>query len=112
MKKQVIFSILFLSWISGVSLACFFHPVPDYQSTENHSSSISLDESPKVHQILNSGFGVTFGDHSVNFSAFVQENVFFLNDAFELLTQSIGKSAEIRPHFNSRILLAAFFETW
>jgi hypothetical protein len=112
MKKQVIFSFLFLSWISGISLTCLFPPVPDYQSSERNSSFLSIDASPEMHQILNPSFGVSFGELGINISDFVQKDFFILNRAFDLLIESICKSAEICSLFDSRILLAPFFETW
>jgi len=73
---------------------------------------ISIDASPEVHQILNPSFGVTFGEQEINLSDFVQKDLFILNRALDLLIESIGKSAEICSLFDSRILLAPFFETW
>ena len=112
MKKQVIFSFLFLSWISGISLVCIFPPVPDYQSGERNSSFLTIDANPEVHQILNPSYGVSFGEQGINLSDFVQKDLFQLDRVLDLLMESIGKSAEICSLFDSRILLAPFFETW
>ncbi|WP_332914403.1 hypothetical protein [Algoriphagus boritolerans] len=63
MNNQVCFTLLFLSWIAGLSLICLFPPIPDYQIDGDGSGSISQEGIPELNQratSLTSTFPIDF----------------------------------------------------
>lgn len=112
MKKQLLFTLLFLSWISGLFLICLFPPIPDYQVEGKSSGSISQDVLPELNQRNISLAGISQIEMGIEF--------------LELVSRS-GCNQEMKPFFrlkkegfliqtpfffNTRLLFKAFFETW
>lgn len=112
MKKQALFTLLFLSWVVGLSLICRFPPIPDYHVSDQNSGSISQDAFPELHQRNTSLTGISqiylgmelqglAADFQFNFK--VKESSLFENKLNLYPTASF---------FNTILLLEAFFETW
>jgi hypothetical protein len=112
MKKQVICSLLILSWISGISLTCIFPPVPDFQANTKSSSFLSVDASPEVYQISNPNFRSTHGDQGFSLLSFLVGNSGFQSRGRIKVFNSTGGLDEIPSLFDTKILIEAFFETW
>lgn len=112
MNKQSIFTLLFSSWIFGISLICLFPPIPDYSYSENDPSYLSQDELPELNQRnsihsyfihLDSGLEFIESEFDLQFKQILHQS-FFLNKKIDRLHPS--------SYFNTFLLFKAFFETW
>lgn len=112
MNKQSLFTLLFSSWIFGISLICLFPPIPDYSYSENALGYLSQDEIPEINQRnsiqsyffhLDSGFEFLESEFDFNFKQRLHQSL-FLNKENDRLHAS--------SYFNTILLFKAFFETW
>lgn len=112
MNKQVLFSILFLSWIAGISLICMFPPIPDYQVDGKDSGSISQDVLPELHQRNTSVASTSQVDLAIELLGLASD--FYFNPQIYFLFLSVNWDCfiQIASFFNTRLLFKAFFETW
>lgn len=112
MKKQILFKVLFLSWLSGIFLICLFPPIPDFQLEHEGESFISQDSLPEFHQRNTSQskvFQVDLGFELQGDLPFRLSGFQSLHSNFDIVKQVLR---QIYPLFNVRVLFKAFFETW
>lgn len=112
MNKNFLFTLLFLSWIAGLSLICVFPPIPDYQVDGESSGSISQDVLPELHQRNNSLVGIFQLELGIELMGIASDFDFNSGIDFEFLPVKGDCFAQITSHFNTRLLFKAFFETW
>lgn len=112
MIKKSLFTLLFSSWIFGISLICLFPPVPDYHSPDHNSGYLSQDAFPEIHQRNVSQTGLVELDLELDyFDSLVEfRGDYDLRFIFGIDSQS--PFTEISTFFNTWILFKAFFETW
>jgi hypothetical protein len=112
MKKQVLFTLLFLSWLVGLSLICRFPPIPDYQISSQNSGAVCQDAFPELHQRNTSLSGDSHFFLGMELLGSLADFQFDFKVKESYLVENKLNLNPTASFFNTIQLLEAFFETW